>query len=158
MLAAATISLFLTSRLQRMTVTNATTQTPTSGHRRRNTLQGLSKGSLSTHSHIERIKSSTNRLQKYDIWSQVLNILHPGRHFTCEWNQILDKQYNGFFPRAEALRQLLFSYYCAISGSPVCTALHFQQPFSYCCTCASCSSYTIYEDLKCLYLGICCIC
>lgn len=46
MLAAATISLFLTSLLQRMTVTKATTQTPRSGHRRRNTLQGLSKGSL----------------------------------------------------------------------------------------------------------------
>lgn len=67
MLAAATISLFLTSRLQRMTVTNATTQTPRSGHRRRNTLQGSSTGSLCTHTHTHH----TSKPFKTQLWSKI---------------------------------------------------------------------------------------
>lgn len=56
MLAAATISLFLTNRLQRIVVTKVTTHTPRSGQRRRNTLQGSSKGSLEhKHAHVERV-------------------------------------------------------------------------------------------------------
>lgn len=46
MLAAATISLFLTNLLQRMIVNKDVTHTPTSGHRRRSMFHGSSKGSL----------------------------------------------------------------------------------------------------------------
>lgn len=46
MLAAATISLFLISLLQRTIVTRDTTHTPTSGLKRRMTFHGSSKGSL----------------------------------------------------------------------------------------------------------------
>lgn len=45
-LAAATILLFLTNVLHRMTVSKATTNTARSGHSRRTTLQGSSSGSL----------------------------------------------------------------------------------------------------------------